>query len=68
VITNYYGRRHLDGNNFVKEIVSWGKPTIVVTNSPFEFTVLPEYKTVVCTHGCSTEILAQAAKMIFGEA
>jgi beta-N-acetylhexosaminidase len=66
VITNYYGRRHLDGNTFVKEIVSWGKPTIVVTNSPYGFTVLPEYKTVVCTYGCSTELLTQAAKVIFG--
>lgn len=65
VITNYYGRRHLDGNNFVKEIVSWGKPTIVVTNSPFPFTVAPEYKTVVCTHGCSTECLTEAAKTIY---
>jgi len=67
VITNYYGRRHLDGNTFVKEIVSWGKPTIVVTNSPYGFTVLPEYKTVVCTYGCSTELLNQAAKVIYGQ-
>ncbi len=66
VITNYYGRRHLDGNSFVKEVVSWGKPTIVVTNSPYPFTVLPEYKTVICSYGCSTECLESVAMTIYG--
>ncbi len=65
VITNYYGRRHLDGNDFVKEIVSWGKPTVVVTNSPYPFTVVDEYKTVICTHGCSTESMDATAKLLY---
>ncbi len=66
IITNYYSRRHLNGNEFVKEIVNWGKPTIVISNSPFPFTVLPEYKTVIVTHGASTESMQEVAKKIFG--
>ncbi|MFA9392426.1 MAG: glycoside hydrolase family 3 N-terminal domain-containing protein [Prolixibacteraceae bacterium] len=66
IITNYYGRQHLKGNSFVKEVASWGKPTIVVTNSPYPFTVMPEYNNVIVTYGCSTESLKAASMLIYG--
>ena len=63
VMTNYYGRRFLGGNEFTQQVHTWGKPVIVVTNSPYPFTVCPEYKTVICTYGCSNYCLEQTAKL-----
>ena len=67
VTTNYYGRRHLAGNEFVKEMHTWGKPMVVVTNSPYSFTVDPAYGTVICTYGPSIHCLEAAARVMFGE-
>jgi len=67
IVTNYFNRRQSDGNDFVKEIHGWGKPVIVVTNSPYPFTVQPEYSTVILTYGCSPESLEETAKLIFGK-
>jgi hypothetical protein len=67
IITNYFNRRQSDGNDFVKEIHDWGKPVIVVTNSPYPFTLQPEYSTVILTYGCSPESLEETAKLIFGK-
>ncbi len=68
VITNYFGRREGKGkgDDFVTDIVNMGKPVIVVTNSPFPFTVKPDYKTVLVTYGISPECLEQAAAAIYG--
>ena len=66
VITNYYGRRFRGGNDFVKQVHTWGKPVIVLTNSPYPFTVAPEYQTVICTYGCSHYLLEKAAQIIYG--
>jgi len=66
VMTNYYGRRFLGGNEFTQKVHTWGKPVIVLTNSPYPFTVCPEYKTVICTYGCSNYCLEQAANIIYG--
>jgi beta-N-acetylhexosaminidase len=67
IMTNYFNRRQSDGNAFVQEIHSWGKPVIVVTNSPYPFTVQPEYGTVIVTYGCSPETLEETAKLIYGK-
>lgn len=69
VITNYYGRRDPKnkGEDFVEELMATGKPVIVVTNSPFPFTVSPSYPTVIVTYGVSPESLDQAAALIYGE-
>ncbi len=68
VVTNYFGRREgkAKGGDFVSDLVKKGKPVIVVTNSPFPFTVKPEYKTVIVTYGVSPECLDEAAAAIYG--
>lgn len=66
IVTNYYNRRIGYGNEFVKEIHSWGKPVVVVTNGPFPFTVQPEYKTVVINYSSSPESYAAVAAKLFG--
>jgi hypothetical protein len=50
----------------VKEMHTWGKPIIVVTNSPYSFTVDEAYKTVICTYGPSNYCLEAAARCMFG--
>ena len=67
IITNYFNRGQSNGNDFVKEICLLSKPVIVVTNSPYPFTVQPEYETVIVTYGCSPESMEETAKMIFGK-
>ncbi|MFO7871754.1 MAG: glycoside hydrolase family 3 N-terminal domain-containing protein [Kiritimatiellia bacterium] len=66
IVTNYYNRRVGYGNEFVKEIHGWGKPVVVVTNAPFPFTVLPEYKTVIINYSSSPESYAETARRLFG--
>ena len=67
IVTNYFDRRNPDsGNNFVKELhEKSGKPVIVVTNSPYQFTILDEYKTVICTYSSSVESFKVLANTIF---
>ena len=65
IVTNYYNRRVGYGNEFVKEIHSWGKPVVVVTNSPFPFTVQPDYGTVIINYSSSPESYAEVAKILF---
>lgn len=69
IITNYFDRRSPEsGNNFVQELhQKTDKPIIVMTNSPYPFTVQPEYKTVVCTYSSSVESAETFADTIFGE-
>jgi beta-N-acetylhexosaminidase len=65
IVTNYYNRRIGFGNEFVKEIHSWGKPVVVVTNSPFPFTIQDEYRTIVINYSSSPESYADVAKVLF---
>jgi len=67
IVTNYFDRRNPDsGNSFVKELhEKSGKPVIVVTNSPYQFTILDEYKTVICTYSSSVESFKVLANTIF---
>ena len=69
VITNYYGRGEGKGkpNDFVEEIAACGKSVIVVTNSPFPFTVKPGFRNVIITYGVSPECLDEAAAAIYGK-
>ena len=67
IVTNYYNRRVGFGNEFVKEIHSWGKPVVVVTNNPFPFTVQPDYGTVVINYSSSPESYAEVARRLFGD-
>ena len=65
IVTNYYNRRVGFGNEFVKEIHSWQKPVVVVTNSPFPFTVQDDYPTVVINYSSSPESYAEVARILF---
>ena len=65
IVTNYYNRRVGFGNEFVKEIHSWGKPVVVVTNNPFPFTVQDDYPTVVINYSSSPESYAEVARILF---
>jgi beta-N-acetylhexosaminidase len=68
VITNYFDRRQsCTGDNFVKEICRLGLPVIVITNSPYSFTVCDEYNTVIVTYGSSPETMEEIANIIYGE-
>ncbi len=67
IVTNYFNRRVGvgGGNAFVEKIHTWGKPVIVVTNSPYELTVRPQYKTVIVTYSSAPEAYAEIARIIF---
>ncbi len=67
IVTNYFDRRSPEsGNSFVKELhEKTDKPIIVITNSPYGFTVLPEYKTVICSYSSSLESAKEVAKKLF---
>jgi beta-N-acetylhexosaminidase len=65
VITNYHFRRYENGNGFVKELLELGKPLVVITNSPYSFTLLPDYKTVVMNYGASPESFEEVAALLF---
>jgi len=68
VTTNYFDRRSHGRSTFVDEIIkATAKPVIVVTNSPYPFTVSDGYKTVICTYGVAPESLTAAVKTIYGE-
>ena len=67
VVTNYFFRRGGGGNAFIKEIVASGKPVVVVTNTPYPQTVLPEYKTIVCTFSGSRQTMDATADLLFGK-
>ncbi len=67
IVTNYFDRRAHTESNFVSQLHKFNKPVIVVTNSPYPFTVHPEYKTVICTYSSSPESLAAVAKTIFAK-
>jgi beta-N-acetylhexosaminidase len=65
IITNYYNRRVGFGDSFVEDVHKWGKPVIVVTNSPYPLTVRPEYKTVIVNYSSAPAAYAEVAKKIF---
>ena len=65
VITNYYFRRFSNGNKFVKTLIGYGKPVVVVTNSPYSFSVQPEYETIVFNYGASYQSFEEVAKKLF---
>lgn len=65
VVTNFYNRRIGYGNEFVKEIISWGKPVVIVTNAPFPFTVQDEYGTIIINYSSSPESYEEVARILF---
>lgn len=67
IVTNYFDRRSpKSGNAFVEELhKKTDKPIIVLTNSPYGFSVLPEYKTVICSYSASLESTKAVARRLF---
>ena len=69
VVTNYFHRRtHYNPivNDTIKDIINKGKKVIVITNSPYPFTVQDEFGTVINTYSSSVESVEAAAKVVFG--
>ena len=68
VTTNYFDRRAHSEGAFVNRIIeATSKPVIVVTNSPYPFTVSDRYDTVLCTYGVAPESLQAAVRAIYGK-
>ena len=65
ITTNYFDRRNPGEDTFVQQLHEYGKPVIVVTNSPYPFTVSPEYQTVIVTYGSAPESMAAVARTVF---
>ncbi len=65
VITSYYLRRYANGNRFVGRLAAFGKPLIVVSNTPYPQSVLPEYGTVVINYGASPESFAEVGRLLY---
>lgn len=66
VTTNYFDRRAHAKESFVdKLLAATSKPIVVVTNSPYPFTVRDTYKTVLVTHGVSPESLKIAVQTLY---
>lgn len=67
IVTSYFDRRSAKvGDEFVQELhKKTDKPIIVLTNSPYGFTVRPEYKTVLCSYSSSLESTKAIAKKLF---
>jgi len=66
VMTNYFDRRGTYEQRSVHRVIETGKPVIVVTNSPFPFTVDDTMHTVICTYGVVPECLDAAAATLYG--
>ncbi len=66
VMTNYFDRRGTYEQRSVLRVIGTGKPVVVVTNSPFPFTVQDAMKTVICTYGVVPECLEAAAATLYG--
>ena len=66
VITSYYLRRYANGNRFVARLAASGKPVVVVSNTPYPQSVLPEYATVVLNYGASPESFTAVGRLLYG--
>jgi len=66
VTTNYFDRRaHAEGTFIHQILEATDKPVVVVTNSPYPFTVSPDFNTVLCTYGVSPESLQAAVAKLY---
>jgi beta-N-acetylhexosaminidase len=68
VMTNHYFRQEPKNNSdLVKKVVAKGKKVILVTNTPYEFSVVPGVAAVICTFSSTPESMRVAADIIFGK-
>ena len=67
VCTNYFIRRCGWTQNFPKKLLHYGKPVVVITNTPYEWGLLPEYKNVIMEYCGSAETMEEIARLLFGE-
>lgn len=65
VCTNYYLRRSANTHNFPKKLLKWNKPVVVITNTPYEWALLPEYKNVIMEYCSSAETMEEIARLLF---
>lgn len=69
VMTNYYHQKMGKGiTEFIKSILMYRKPVIVVANNPFKFCIADEFESVIVTFCAGgKENLDAVAKAIFGK-
>ena len=65
IATNYYYRDSENNTEFLKGLLKFGKPLIIVTNSPYPYAVAPEFENVIVTFSASSEAMQLAAEKIF---
>ena len=67
LVTAQYDREeHVDVKGFVRDLGRFGKPVILVSNSPYELIVPEELSTVVVCYSLMREGLEAASDFIFG--
>ena len=69
VLTCFYYRASPTNTDFYEELMQLypDKKFIVVTNTPYSFSIPPSAKTVICTYAYSPDSLRAGVKMLFGE-
>lgn len=68
IATNYYFRRDKNCGDYIKNLAkTCGKPLIVVSNCPYDFTLSDDMDTVVMCYGGSIECMQAVAKLVLGE-
>jgi len=65
VATNYYYRDSENNTEFLKGLLKYGKPLVVVTNSPYSYAAADEFENVIVTYSASPEAMEFAAEKIF---
>jgi len=67
VATNHFFRGEPENNSaMMRELIAAGKKLVLITNTPYEFSALPEAGTVICTFSSTPESLRIAAGIVFG--
>lgn len=69
VTTNYYYHKAATSiSDFVREIMKYGKPVIVVSNTPYEFSAPKDFSTIIVSFNPGgREHLRAVSRIIYGE-
>lgn len=67
VVTNHYLRGDQNNSTLVRKLLDKDARVVLVTNTPYEMTVVPGVKTAVCTFAYTPESMKVAAGILFGK-
>ena len=65
VCTNYHIRKCGWAHNYPEELMKYGKPIVVITNTFYEWGLLPAYKNVIMEFCGSAETMEEIARLLF---